>query len=172
LVASYRAQITEKLTRAGRIRGQPRTVRRPTPIQSHSRVNHQRASTASTTLDQRDPREQPTTYHHSLLGDPLSNTSIMFSPIMDPLSVSFPPAIHTSNTTHQYYTYTEPFHTPSPYLDDPVASDIVGIQLAPTPVPVESSEPHVTYISYYLNHARSLQPTLLGPELVDITNSV
>ncbi|KAM6504486.1 Fungal specific transcription factor domain containing protein [Amanita muscaria] len=170
LVSRYRAQITETLTRAGRIRGQPRTPRRPAQTQPHSRP-YQRESTESTWPEPREPTNQynvDSAYHGS---------DIMFNSMID---TAFLP-INNNDIGQSYFSYpvtssTSTLPTPESYtfsLEERLGQEESFATLfPPTTLPFESSDGYIAYFTHYLSHVQSLQPMLVGNELVNLTNSI
>ncbi|KAK2463418.1 hypothetical protein APHAL10511_004504 [Amanita phalloides] len=177
-VEKYKAGIKEKLTRAGLIRGQPRTslVRSRTMASTQP---HPRRYTRDSTSDAAsiDSRDRAIPYRYAPMEDTYRNMNTVF-PAMPVASTPF--TAHT-NASHPYYPYSV---APSALQSDPycfsaseqTVQDTESLSLSSTAIPFQAS-PSLEHslhehVFYYFAHMRSLQPMLVGTELANATYSL
>jgi hypothetical protein len=196
LVASYRAQITAKLSRAGRIRGQPRMLSGlAAPTQSHSHT-YKRSSTGGL-----DVKEESTSCSPSLPGDTNINADVMLNSNigmlfkldyvallksfqLGPSNSILLPTFSTSDTSRMYYpsaaiASTSAFQTTGPFtfiFEGNLGQDMdpfrTNFEIPSATPPVDSSSGYLLYFTHYQANVHSLQIQLVGTELTDFTNLV
>jgi len=104
----------------------------------------------------------------------------MFNPMIERLNGTFLP-INNNDIGQSYFSYpvapsTSTFPTPESYpfsLEEHLGQEeSFATVFPPTTLPFEPSDGYIIYFTHYLSHGQSLQPMLVGNELVNLTNSL
>ncbi|KAF8632260.1 hypothetical protein AX15_002005 [Amanita polypyramis BW_CC] len=171
-VEKYKAGIKEKLTRAGLIRGQPRT----SLVRSRSTVAS--AQPHSSTPELASLESQPAPYRYSIVEETYRNINTVFSAIPGAPTNPF----DNVSTGHSYYQYSvapSALHTSDPYslCSEQVVQDAdscnTAFVLPPTSLPPQALASSLDeHVFYYFDHMSSLQPMLVGRGLADMTYSL
>jgi len=187
-VAAYKANIKEQLTRAGLIRGQPRSTYmsptsslppgvagpgpssgryaqsvegryHPTPYPSSSR-NRPSSGSTSTFRDPASARRSPTSLNYTMSPMPPMNDPYHPQPFSYPHEMSPTiPILHNEESP-----YTTPYLTPT----TPDATQLMLVPQGQSPVSVS----HEDYVFHYFESVRKLQYVFAGNSLTNALYSV